>query len=243
MCEKRASAPRRATSGTGLGARALGVIVELHFLNVPHEERWRRIEARNAEATWGAVPITCEQLAGWDPFFEPLTSGSWPFSTGGDYGGTGAAVSRAGGVGGGEGLGNAVAAAVGGTVLVAGRGVGSGVSSAMAVTVGVELEPPAAAKVRTPTSANAAIDAATRSRLRALLSHVRSHSTLAMLHRGGPGATGVSECSTGDQRRELLANDRQPPGTRRGGPSILRQAQDERQGGLVRRTRVSTEPG
>ena len=29
---------------------------------------------RNAEARWGAVPITREQLAGWDQFFEPLTS-------------------------------------------------------------------------------------------------------------------------------------------------------------------------
>src|SRR5271165_4835588 len=40
-----------------LRARALGASVELHYLDVPMDERWRRIEARNAEGTWGAVPI------------------------------------------------------------------------------------------------------------------------------------------------------------------------------------------
>jgi predicted kinase len=38
-----------------LGGRALGASVELHYLDVPIGERWRRIETRNAEGIWGAV--------------------------------------------------------------------------------------------------------------------------------------------------------------------------------------------
>lgn len=56
-----------------LGARAPGVIVELRFLNVPLEERWRRIEVRNAEAPRGAVPITRASFA--EPRSKPLHSG------------------------------------------------------------------------------------------------------------------------------------------------------------------------
>ncbi len=41
-------------------ARAAGVGVELHVLDVPLEERWRRVERRNAEP--GAVAITRAQL-------------------------------------------------------------------------------------------------------------------------------------------------------------------------------------
>ena len=52
------------------GAGALGVAVELHWLDVPLDERWRRVERRNAQAAFGAVPITREQLAGWDVFFD-----------------------------------------------------------------------------------------------------------------------------------------------------------------------------
>ena len=39
-------------------------------LDVPIEERWRRIEVRNSEASWGAVPITRDQLESWPVFFE-----------------------------------------------------------------------------------------------------------------------------------------------------------------------------
>src|SRR5215813_1810636 len=45
-----------------LGARALGVGVELHYLDVPAEELWRRIEQRNNERSFGSVPITHEQF-------------------------------------------------------------------------------------------------------------------------------------------------------------------------------------
>ncbi|HEX8982116.1 MAG TPA: AAA family ATPase [Ktedonobacterales bacterium] len=53
-----------------LGAHALGAAVELYYLDVPLDERWRRIEQRNAEGGWGSVPITRAQLASWDAFFE-----------------------------------------------------------------------------------------------------------------------------------------------------------------------------
>jgi predicted kinase len=45
-----------------LGARALGVGVELRFLDAPPEELWRRIERRNRERPFGSVPITREQF-------------------------------------------------------------------------------------------------------------------------------------------------------------------------------------
>ncbi|MGZ3716634.1 MAG: AAA family ATPase [Ktedonobacterales bacterium] len=53
-----------------LGARALSATVELHYLDVPLDERWRRIEARNTEGAWGAVPITRTQLESYERFFE-----------------------------------------------------------------------------------------------------------------------------------------------------------------------------
>ena len=46
-------------------ARALDVGVEMHFLNVPIEELWRRIEARNAEPPWDSYPITRADLNEW----------------------------------------------------------------------------------------------------------------------------------------------------------------------------------
>lgn len=51
-------------------ARTLGVDVELHPLDVPFEERWRRLERRNAEP--GAVRISREQLASYDGFWQPV---------------------------------------------------------------------------------------------------------------------------------------------------------------------------
>jgi len=53
-----------------LGARALGVAVELRYLEVPLDERWRRISLRNQRPPWSQSPITRQQLAGWDGFFE-----------------------------------------------------------------------------------------------------------------------------------------------------------------------------
>lgn len=53
-----------------LGARALGVGVELHYLDVPTEELWRRIEQRNREQPFGSAPITREQIEGYLPLFE-----------------------------------------------------------------------------------------------------------------------------------------------------------------------------
>jgi predicted kinase len=55
-----------------LGARALGASVELHYLDVPLDERWRRIEIRNQTPMWSSTPITRAQLEGWDRYFDSL---------------------------------------------------------------------------------------------------------------------------------------------------------------------------
>ncbi|MGC1193180.1 MAG: AAA family ATPase [Candidatus Dormiibacterota bacterium] len=54
-----------------LGARALGVSVELHYLDVPLEELWRRLELRNQRARWSTVLIRRARLGDWVTFFEP----------------------------------------------------------------------------------------------------------------------------------------------------------------------------
>lgn len=51
-------------------ARSLGVGVELHYLDVPSEELWRRIEARNAQPPWDNEPIGRADLDGWLTVFE-----------------------------------------------------------------------------------------------------------------------------------------------------------------------------
>lgn len=51
-------------------ARGLGVGVELHFLDVPPEELWRRIEARNAAPPWNAQPIGRADLDAWLAIFQ-----------------------------------------------------------------------------------------------------------------------------------------------------------------------------
>lgn len=61
--------PRR--DATLAGGRELGVAVEMHVLDVPLEERWRRIEARNHEP--GTVVITREQLESWAAHWERPT--------------------------------------------------------------------------------------------------------------------------------------------------------------------------
>lgn len=51
-------------------ARDLGVGVELHYLSVPSDELWRRIEARNAEPPWASYPIGRAHLDEWERIFE-----------------------------------------------------------------------------------------------------------------------------------------------------------------------------
>lgn len=53
-------------------ARALGVRVELHALDVDLAERWRRIERRNHEP--GAIGITRAELESYERFWQPPTA-------------------------------------------------------------------------------------------------------------------------------------------------------------------------
>jgi predicted kinase len=53
-----------------LGARALGVAVELRYLDVPLDELARRLEARNAAAPWATAEVTREMLEWHAPLFE-----------------------------------------------------------------------------------------------------------------------------------------------------------------------------
>ena len=52
-------------------ARTLGVAVELHYLEAPLEELWRRLQLRNDEARPGVAPIKREDLQSWARRFEP----------------------------------------------------------------------------------------------------------------------------------------------------------------------------
>ncbi len=54
-----------------LSARGLGVGVELHYLDVPTDELWRRIEARNSEPPWDSYPIRRADFDGWLRVFQP----------------------------------------------------------------------------------------------------------------------------------------------------------------------------
>lgn len=51
-------------------ARGLRIGVELHFLDVPAEELWRRIEARNSAPPWDAEPIGRADFDEWLPIFQ-----------------------------------------------------------------------------------------------------------------------------------------------------------------------------
>jgi predicted kinase len=51
-------------------ARGLGVGVELHYLAVPADELWRRIDARNSEPPWNGNPIRRADLDRWLCVFE-----------------------------------------------------------------------------------------------------------------------------------------------------------------------------
>lgn len=51
-------------------ARGLGVGVELHYLDVPTDELWRRINARNSEPPWDSYPISRAHLDEWAASFQ-----------------------------------------------------------------------------------------------------------------------------------------------------------------------------
>ena len=51
-------------------ARSIGVAVELHFLDLPPDELWRRIEARNSQPPWESYPIGRADLDGWLAIFQ-----------------------------------------------------------------------------------------------------------------------------------------------------------------------------
>jgi predicted kinase len=54
-----------------LGARALGVGVELHYLGVPLEDLIERAERRTASGEWTASPMTRAHFEGWATIFQP----------------------------------------------------------------------------------------------------------------------------------------------------------------------------
>lgn len=56
-------------------ARGLGVGVELHYLDVPVDELWRRIEARNSEPPWVRAPIRRAELDEWIAIFQAPDAG------------------------------------------------------------------------------------------------------------------------------------------------------------------------
>jgi predicted kinase len=51
-------------------ARELGVGVELHYLDVPIEELWRRLKARNSKPPWDSYPICRADLDAWLTIFQ-----------------------------------------------------------------------------------------------------------------------------------------------------------------------------
>ena len=55
------------SAARGLG---VGVGVELHCLDVPIDELWRRIEARNSKPPWDSEPISRAHLNEWAAAFQ-----------------------------------------------------------------------------------------------------------------------------------------------------------------------------
>jgi predicted kinase len=51
-------------------ARGLGVGVELHYIDVPTDELWRRIQARNVETPWNSYPISRADFDEWSRTFQ-----------------------------------------------------------------------------------------------------------------------------------------------------------------------------
>jgi predicted kinase len=54
-----------------LGARALGVEVELHYLKTPLEELIERAQRRNVSGEWSAAPMTRAHFEQWETIFQP----------------------------------------------------------------------------------------------------------------------------------------------------------------------------
>src|SRR4051812_44718353 len=54
-----------------LGARALGVGVELHYLEAPLEELIARAGRRTASGEWTASPMTRAHFEKWETIFQP----------------------------------------------------------------------------------------------------------------------------------------------------------------------------
>jgi len=54
-------------------AHDLGATVELHYLDVPLEELWRRMQLRNASGDPSVAIIEREHLEAWSTIFEPPT--------------------------------------------------------------------------------------------------------------------------------------------------------------------------
>ena len=54
-----------------LGARALGVGVELHYLHAPLRELMERAERRTTSGEWTAAPITRAHFETWATIFQP----------------------------------------------------------------------------------------------------------------------------------------------------------------------------
>jgi predicted kinase len=54
-----------------LGARALGVGVELHYLHAPLDELFERAERRTASGEWTASPITRAHFEEWATIIQP----------------------------------------------------------------------------------------------------------------------------------------------------------------------------
>jgi predicted kinase len=54
-------------------ARAAGARVELHLCELPLDELWRRVSARNEAGGPGTAVITREHLVEWEPLFERPT--------------------------------------------------------------------------------------------------------------------------------------------------------------------------
>ena len=54
-----------------LGARALGVGVELHYLDTPMDELIERADRRTASGEWTASPMTRAHFEQWSTIFQP----------------------------------------------------------------------------------------------------------------------------------------------------------------------------
>ena len=55
-------------------ARAAGAAIELRYLDVPKDELWRRLDARNRRPAFGWTRIDRSSLDEWWELFEPPTA-------------------------------------------------------------------------------------------------------------------------------------------------------------------------